>query len=155
MKLFIILITTILIMSCEFNSEHKHDKAHNHDHKHVEDHDHDHDNDEDGHQELDKIPIDIIGKTIEYKYGESIYHVTVDSETDLHWEAMEGGETGAIGVEKYVMDYLPNGEVFISWEEETGIGVSQILDFKNGKVYNHLLKERVASTGPGEIRILE
>ncbi len=138
-------------MSCEFSSEH------NHENKHLEGEDHEikHGDGEDSHQELHKIPMDIIGKTIEYKYGESIYHVTIDSETDLHWEAMEGGETGAIGVEKYVMDQLPNGEVFISWAEENGIGVSQILDFKNGKVYNHLLKERVASTGPGEIRILE
>ena len=137
MKIFIILITTILIMSCEFSSEH------NHENKHLEGEDHEikHGDGEDSHQELHKIPMDIIGKTIEYKYGESIYHVTIDSETDLHWEAMEGGETGAIGVEKYVMDQLPNGEVFISWAEENGIGVSQILDFKNGKVYNHLLKD--------------
>ena len=102
----------------------------------------------------EKSIVDINGKTIEYRYGESIYHLTVDTDSTLHWEAMSGGEKGVTGDEKYIMDRLPNGEIFITWGEENGTGVSQVLDFENGKVFNHLSWDRRVATGLGEIKIL-
>jgi len=36
-------------------------------------------------------PEDLIAKTIEYRYGESVYPVTIDSDSTLHWEAIAGG----------------------------------------------------------------
>lgn len=100
-------------------------------------------------------PEDLIGKTIEYRYGESIYHVTIDSESTLHWEAMAGDEKGTRENEIYVIASIDDSKVFITWGEANGIGVAQVLDFEKGLVYNHLLRGRAVTAGEGEIRILE
>jgi phenolic acid decarboxylase len=97
----------------------------------------------------------LVGKTMEYRYGESVYHVTFDSDTTLHWEAMAGDETGTKENETYVAEWIGSQMVFITWGEANGIGVSQILDLEKGKVHNHLLRNRNASMGEGEIRIIE
>jgi MoaF C-terminal domain len=100
------------------------------------------------------MPEDLIGKTIEYRYGESIYHVTIDSDSTMHWEAMAGDEKGTLESETYVIASVDDSKLFITWGEENGIGVSQVLDFKKGLVYNHLLRGRAISAGLGEIEIL-
>ena len=100
-------------------------------------------------------PVAIVGKTIEYRYGESVYHVMVDTDSTMHWEAMAGDEKGVKANENYKMHRLDPETIFITWGEENGIGVSQVLDFKNGIVYNHLLRDRDISIGKGEIKILE
>jgi hypothetical protein len=99
-------------------------------------------------------PKDLVGKTIEYKYGESIYHVTLDTDAKMHWEAMAGDEKGAYEEETYIIESVDNSKIFITWGEANGIGVSQILDFENGIVYNHLLRGRDVTIGRGEIKIL-
>ncbi|REG94441.1 MoaF-related domain-containing protein [Algoriphagus antarcticus] len=97
----------------------------------------------------------LLGKTIEYRYGESIYHVTLDSDSTLHWEAIAGAEKGAFEEEKYVAECIEPNILFISWGEANGINVSQVLDFNKGIVYNHLIRNREASMGQGEIKILD
>lgn len=99
-------------------------------------------------------PEDLIGKTIEYRYGESVYHVTIDSDSTMHWEAMAGDEKGTFENETYVIASVDDSKLFITWGEENGIGVAQVLDFKKGIVYNHLLRGRAVSAGQGEIKIL-
>jgi hypothetical protein len=99
-------------------------------------------------------PISLVGKTIEYRYGESIYHVTIDSDSTLHWEAVAGDEKGVKANETYVAEFVAHQQYFISWGEENEIGVSQVLDFEKGKVYNHLLRGRDVSKGDGEIKVL-
>ncbi len=99
--------------------------------------------------------IELIGKTIEYRYGSDIYHVTIDSNNELHWEGLQGEDKGVVYEETYVSEWLDDGKLFISWEEANGIAVSQILDFEAGIVHNHLMNERDASSGLGEIRILD
>lgn len=100
-------------------------------------------------------PEDLIGKTIEYRYGESIYHVTIDSDSTLHWEAMAGDEKGTRENETYVIASIDDSKVFITWGEENGIGVAQVLDFEKGLVYNHLLRGRDVTAGEGEIKVLD
>jgi ankyrin repeat protein len=102
-----------------------------------------------------KSSLNLVGKTIEYRYGESVYHVTIDSDTALHWEAMAGDETGVKENESYVAEWIDSEKLFISWGEANGIVVSQILDFEKGKVYNHLVRNREPSMGEGQIRILD
>jgi hypothetical protein len=97
---------------------------------------------------------ELVGKTIAYQYGESIYHVTFDSDTALHWEAVAGDEKGALEHETYVAEFIEPDLMFISWGEANGINVSQVLDFKHGKVYNHLVNNRKASGGDGVISIV-
>jgi len=99
-------------------------------------------------------PKDLIGKTIEYQYGESIYHVTLDTDTTMHWEAMAGDEKGALEKETYVLESIDNEKLFITWGEANGIGVAQVLDFEKGIVYNHLLRGRGMSVGRGTIKVV-
>ena len=98
---------------------------------------------------------DLIGKTIEYRYGDDIYHVTIDTEAEMHWEAVAGGEKGVQEEETYKSEFIDEQRFFITWGEANGIGVSQILDFEKNIVYNHLLRGRDISIGRGEISILE
>ncbi len=99
--------------------------------------------------------VSLIDKTIEYSYGESVYHVTFETDSTMHWEAMEGEESGAKENETYVAEWIDSQRLFITWGEANGIGVSQILDFEKGKVHNHLLRNRNASIGEGRISIIE
>lgn len=100
-------------------------------------------------------PLSLIGETVEYRYGDSVYHVTFDSDSTLHWEAMAGDEIGTRENETYVAEWIEPLKLFITWGEANGIGVSQVLDFNQGKVHNHLLRDREVSMGPGDIRILK
>ena len=100
------------------------------------------------------LPEDLIGRTIEYRYGESVYHVTLDTDSTMHWEAMAGDEKGIFERETYFMEAIGDNKIFITWDEANGIGVSQVLDFNQGKVYNHLLQDRKLRNGHGEIRVL-
>lgn len=100
-------------------------------------------------------PKDLVGKTIEYRYGESIYHVTLDTDSTMHWEAMAGEEKGVYENETYIIESLDDARMFITWSEANGIGVAQVLDFEKGIVYNHLLKGRAVSNNMGEIAIVD
>ena len=100
-------------------------------------------------------PSDLVGKTIEYTYGESVYHVTIDTEKEMHWEAVAGSEKGAYEEETYGIASTGPQQFLITWSEANGIGVSQVLDFEKGIVYNHLIRGRDVSTGTGKIRILD
>lgn len=100
-------------------------------------------------------PAELIGKTIEYRYGEAVYHVTLDTDSTMHWEGMAGDEKGVKADETYFMEALDSSRIFISWDEANGIGVSQVLDFAQGKVYNHLMQDRKLRNGHGEVRVLE
>ena len=99
-------------------------------------------------------PTDIIGKTIEYTYGESVYHVIIDTDSTMHWKAVAGDEKGVEENEHYKIEEIGTNQLFITWGEANGIGVSQVLDFNQGKVYNHLLRGRDVSIGQGDIRII-
>ena len=131
MKLFYILLTGYLLTGCGPDKE-KHSL---------------------GEQEV--TPADLIGKTVEYRYGESVYQVTFDSNKEMHWEAIAGDEKGAYEEEVYIIDSIDKMKLFITWGEANGIGVSQVLDFGSGIVYNHLLRGREANAGKGKIRILD
>ncbi len=90
-----------------------------------------------------------------YRYGESVYHVTFDSDSTMHWEAIAGDETGTKENETYVAEWIDPEKLYISWVEANGIGVSQILDFSKGNVHNHLLQGREVSVSMGDIQIID
>ena len=99
--------------------------------------------------------VELINRTIVYQYDEeNVYHLTFDTDSTLHWEAIKGNETGLKGHEVYIAEWISNDKLFITWGEKSGTGVSQVLDFKKGKVYNHLLFGRELYAGEGNIRFL-
>lgn len=96
----------------------------------------------------------LISKTLEYDYGESVYHLTFESDSTLHWTAVRGSEKGLQGREIYRANWISKDKLFITWGEENGTGVSQVLDFEKGKVFNHLLFGRELYAGEGSIKIV-
>jgi len=106
-------------------------------------------------KQVNVTPKVLIGKTIEYIYGESVYHLTFDTDSTMHWKAMAGDEKGAYENEVYFMESIGENKIFITWDEANGIGVAQVLDFNQGKVYNHLLQDRKLRNEYGRIRILK
>ena len=99
-------------------------------------------------------PIQVIGKTIEYRYGESIYHLTVDNDTQLHWECVQGEEKGVTGDEVYKLHRINDQTLFLFWIEENDLGVSQVLDFENGKVFTFLKRGEDVGKAEGNIRLI-
>ena len=54
----------------------------------------------------------------------------------MKWECIEGSEKEAKG-EEIPQRFRVNSKVFFAtWVEKTGINVSQVIDFKNMKVFN-------------------
>lgn len=78
------------------------------------------------------------GKTVDVNY-ETGYHFEIQylSETELQWKALAKTAEGAPAIEKepYSSYEIGNGVYMVNWIEESGLVVSQIADFRNGKVY--------------------
>jgi len=98
---------------------------------------------------------DLIGKTIAYTYGEHVYHLTIETDSTLYWEAKTGSEKGLKGEETYILEWIAHQKLFITWGEKEGPGVSQVLDFEKNKVYNHLLFGRKVNKSEGKIKFIE
>ncbi|MGG6230484.1 phenolic acid decarboxylase [Tenacibaculum sp. SDUM215027] len=89
------------------------------------------------------------GKSFEYNYGDYVYEVNFKSENTLHWKCVKGNEKGREADETYSKQKLNNYTLFISWVEEDGLGVSQVVNLKNNTVNTFLKidKEIIPLTG--------
>lgn len=82
------------------------------------------------------------GKTLEYNYGDNMYVVNFKSEKELHWKCIKGDEKGKEAIETYSTLRLDNHTLFISWVENDGLGVSQVINLKNNTVKTFLKIDR-------------
>lgn len=73
---------------------------------------------------------------VDYETG---YHFEIRylSESELEWKALSKAAEGAPTTEKepYSSYMIDDGIYMVNWIEESGLVVSQIADFKHGKVY--------------------
>lgn len=78
------------------------------------------------------------GKRVDVNY-ETGYHFVIEylSEKELKWTALAKRAEGApeVEYEPYVSYELGNDEYMVNWIEESGLVVSQIANFREGKVY--------------------
>ena len=78
------------------------------------------------------------GKKVDVNY-ETGYHFVIEylSDNELEWEALADAAEGAPKKEKEPFSYyeIREGLYNINWIEESGLVVSQIADFTEGKVY--------------------
>lgn len=78
------------------------------------------------------------GKKVDVNY-ETGYHFVIEylSETELKWTALAKTAEGAPDHESepYSSYDLGDGRYMVNWIEESGLVVSQITDFANGRVY--------------------
>ena len=79
--------------------------------------------------------MNFVGKRIQISYDSGL-KVNADylSQTEMKWEALSGPSAGQTGVEKiHAMEIAPEVS-FVSWLEESGTTVSNVLDFNNLRV---------------------
>ncbi|RNL92303.1 hypothetical protein ED312_03695 [Sinomicrobium pectinilyticum] len=93
--------------------------------------------------------VSLSGKTFEYNYGDYVYEVNFKSENMLHWKCVKGDEKGKEADETYSEQRLNNHTLFISWVEQDGLGVSQVVNLKDNTVNTFLRidKEIIPLTG--------
>lgn len=85
-----------------------------------------------------------------YQYDAgSTYRVTVNDNTHMRWACIQGPEKGASGIETPQRFKINSKVFFATWVEKTGVNVSQVIDFKNMKVYSTIIdgKERYVLEG--------
>lgn len=83
-------------------------------------------------------PINLVGKKLEYNYGDYIYHLDFKTDTTLYWKCVEGDEKGKEADETYKTQRLNNHTLFVSWVEADGLGVSQVINLKDYKINCYL-----------------
>lgn len=78
------------------------------------------------------------GKKVDVNY-ETGYHFIIEylSENELRWKALAKRAEGApeVEYEPYVSYEIGEDEYMVNWIEESGLVVSQIANFREGKAY--------------------
>lgn len=98
--------------------------------------------------------INLTGKTLEYNYGDYIYHLNFKTDDTLHWKCVEGDEKGKEADETYTTQRLNDHTLFISWVEADGLGVSQVVNLKENTINCYLKIDREIIPLSGTIREL-
>lgn len=98
---------------------------------------------------------ELVGKTYRYDYGDAVYTINFKSEDTLHWVALEGDEKGKSADENYMIMPLDENSAYLAWVEDSGVGVSQIVDFKAGELLCTLFLEEEIVAVTGTIRLVE
>lgn len=77
------------------------------------------------------------GKTLDLNYTSGDhYHVTVLSDTQLRWKSLGVSDGGpAEETEAYTVKQVGQDVYFVSWMEQSGMTVSEVIDLGQGKVY--------------------
>ncbi|GEN69055.1 MoaF-related domain-containing protein [Chryseobacterium rhizosphaerae] len=95
----------------------------------------------------------LIGSTYEWKYKEYTYHITLLSDSMVHWKLIKGDYPGATEeTDTYVYSPLDQTKIFISWIEKSGLGISAVLDFETMNLYTHGSQNGSLYVNPGKIK---
>lgn len=77
------------------------------------------------------------GKTLDLNYSSGDhYYVSILSEDQLRWKSIgvsDGGPTEE--TENYTVKQIATNVYFVSWMEQSGMTVSEVIDLPNQKVY--------------------
>lgn len=77
----------------------------------------------------------LIGKKAKLVYPDFEAEMEYLSEDQLHWKTVSATGEISEGIEKASYKQLNASQFFISWIEQDGLSVSQIIDMKEGKVF--------------------
>lgn len=102
-------------------------------------------------KEMEK-QIELVGKSLEYNYGEDVYQLQFQSDTSLHWKCVQGDEAGKEADETYATQRLNKHSFFVSWVEADGLGVSQVINLKDMTINCYLKIDRDIIPLSGTIR---
>ncbi len=97
----------------------------------------------------------LIGKKLQYDYGQNVFEITFISENKLHWKCIEGEYKGQEATENYKIQKLSKHRFFVSWVEKDGISVSQVVNLKNKNINTFMVVDKEIYTMNGTLKELK
>ncbi len=79
----------------------------------------------------------ILGASFRFIYSDETYRIDVLSEKRLRWERVAGDNAGQSDEETYVFDVLSPDLILLTWIEADGLGLSNVLNVRNGVLVTH------------------
>lgn len=99
---------------------------------------------------------DLIGTTYEWKYKEATYHITLKSDSTVHWKLTKGDYPGPTEeTDQYVSSQIDDHKLFISWVEKSGLGVYSVLDFEIMNLHTQGSQDGQLYVNPGTIKKID
>ncbi|UTA69689.1 MoaF-related domain-containing protein [Emticicia sp. 21SJ11W-3] len=83
-----------------------------------------------------------VGETYIYDYGDARYEVKILTDSTLNWQCVFGEEKGRQETDRFHQKEMEGNNLFVTWAEADGIGVSQIIDFDKSLVKSYLLIDK-------------
>ena len=103
-------------------------------------------------------PQDLIGSTFDFVYAsehsQATYRFNVMTDSKIKWDLIEGEGNGTGDEEDYVISELDGGKLLITWIEADGLGLSNVLDFKENTVLTHGNNGRKVWKHTGKLTLL-
>lgn len=79
----------------------------------------------------------IVGTSFQFFYSDETYRIDVKSEKRLRWTRVAGDEVGQSDEETYVFDLLSPEIILLTWIEADGLGLSNVLNVRDGTLITH------------------
>ncbi len=79
----------------------------------------------------------IVGTSFKFIYSDETYRIDVISEKRLHWTRVAGDNAGQSDEERYVFDVLSPEIILLTWIEVDGLGLSNVLNLRDGTLITH------------------
>ncbi|WP_420632007.1 MoaF-related domain-containing protein [Candidatus Leptofilum sp.] len=97
--------------------------------------------------------LDIIGITYVFDYGDYSFDITIKSEDILHWELSEGTiEEPTSGENSYIASKIAKDIIFLSWKEESGFQVFNVMNLNTGELISHASADEIF-LNPGKVTV--
>lgn len=81
-------------------------------------------------------PMSLVGETVVIRYESGLeLEAHYESETRMTWAALSGPQEGQQGTEHIAAEEVAPGVFFISWVEENGVTVSNVLNFHSHRAF--------------------
>jgi len=93
----------------------------------------------------------LIGKSVQFEYSDETYRIDILNETSLRWTREKGENIGEGDEEKYVISRLSEDLMMLTWIEQGGPGLSNVLNFTKQTVTTHANMERDVFVNPGKL----
>jgi len=92
----------------------------------------------------------IVGASFQFIYSDETYRIEVISEKRLRWTREAGNNAGQSDEETYVFDVLSPEIILLTWIEADGLGLSNVLNLRDGTLITHANHAREVFQNKGQ-----